>query len=114
MSPDPLDGNATAGDLADVFAFDVTTAITTCATCRHTHPVATLRAYLRAPGMVLRCASCDAVQVRFVRSPRTSMARPPRHRPGRNPVAQRWAPPGMSASSVIDWTAIPHSLLGRR
>jgi hypothetical protein len=69
MSPDALDGNVTAGDLADVFAFDVTTAITTCATCRHTHPVATLRVYVRAPGMVLRCTSCDAVQVRFVRSP---------------------------------------------
>ena len=69
MSPDPLDGNATAGDLADIFAFDTTTAITTCATCRHAHPVAALRAYLRAPGMVLRCASCDAVQIRFVRSP---------------------------------------------
>ena len=69
MSPAPLDGNATAGDLADIFAFDATTAITTCATCRHTHPVATLRAYLRAPGIVLRCASCDAVQIRFVRAP---------------------------------------------
>jgi hypothetical protein len=69
MSPDPLDGNATAGDLADIFAFDATTAITTCATCHHTHPVATLRAYLQAPGMVLRCTSCDAVQLRFVRSP---------------------------------------------
>ena len=69
MSPAPLDGNAAAGDLTDVFTFDVTTAVTTCASCRHTHPVATLRAYLQAPGIVLRCASCDAVQVRFVRSP---------------------------------------------
>ena len=69
MSPAPLDGNATAGDLTDVFAFDVTRAVTTCATCRHTHPMATLRAYVQAPGIVLRCASCDAVQVRCVRSP---------------------------------------------
>jgi hypothetical protein len=69
MNPTPLDGNVTAGDLADVFAFDATTAVTTCATCRHTHPIATLRAYLRAPGMVLRCASCDSVQIRLVRSP---------------------------------------------
>ena len=69
MSPAPLDGNATAGDLADVFTFDVTTAVTTCANCRHTHPMATLGAYLHAPGIVLRCTSCDAVQVRFVRSP---------------------------------------------
>jgi Family of unknown function (DUF6510) len=68
MSPAPLDGNVTAGDLADAFTFDVTTAVTTCATCHHTHPVATLRAYLQAAGTVLRCTSCDAVQVRFVRS----------------------------------------------
>jgi len=65
----PLDGNATAGDLGVVFAFDTTTAITTCATCHDTHPVATLHAYTQAPGAVLRCASCDAVQLRLVRSP---------------------------------------------
>ena len=70
MSTAPLDGNVTAGNLADIFAFDITTAITTCATCGRTHTVATLRAYVQAPGMVLRCASCAAVQVRFVRSPR--------------------------------------------
>ena len=85
MNPHPLDGNAAAGDLADIFAFDVTTAITTCATCRHTHPIATLRAYMRAPGMVLRCASCDAVQIRLVRAPRASVARPARHRHARDP-----------------------------
>jgi Family of unknown function (DUF6510) len=69
MSAAPLDGNAAAGDLTEVFAFDITTASTTCATCHDTHPVASMRAYLRAPGMVLCCASCDAVQFRFVRSP---------------------------------------------
>jgi hypothetical protein len=69
MTSAPLDGNVTAGDLTDIFAFDATTAITTCATCGHTHAIATLRAYVRAPGMVLRCASCDAVQLRYVRSP---------------------------------------------
>ena len=31
--------------------------------------MATLRAYLQAPGMVLRCTSCDTVQIRFVRAP---------------------------------------------
>jgi Family of unknown function (DUF6510) len=68
MNPASLDGNAAAGDLADVFAFDVTTAVVTCAACHHTQAVATLHAYLQAPGMVLRCSSCDAVQVRFVRA----------------------------------------------
>jgi hypothetical protein len=70
MSPAALDGNAAAGDLADVFAFEITTAVTTCAACHHTHPVATLAAYLDAPGLVLRCVSCDAVQIRLVRAPR--------------------------------------------
>ena len=80
MSPAPFDGNVTAGDLADVFAFDATTAMTTCATCRHTHPIATLHAYLRAPGMVLRCASCDAVQTPPRARPPPNVARPARHR----------------------------------
>ena len=70
MNPAPLDGNVTGGDLADFFAFDATTAVTTCATCRGTHAMATLRAYVQAPGMVLRCASCDAVQIRLVHAPR--------------------------------------------
>ena len=65
----PVDGNAIGGDLSAVFAFDFTTAVTTCAACRDTRVVAALRAYLSAPGIVLRCATCDAVQLRLVRHP---------------------------------------------
>lgn len=68
MQVAPLDGNAAAGVLAEVFVFDVTVARTTCAACGDTRPLAELRAYLQAAGTVLRCASCDAVQLRFVRS----------------------------------------------
>jgi Family of unknown function (DUF6510) len=64
----PLDGNGIAGALGDLFAFDVTMAATTCAHCRHTQPMANLRAYVRAPGIVLRCASCGGVQLRLVQS----------------------------------------------
>jgi Zn finger protein HypA/HybF involved in hydrogenase expression len=64
----PLDGNATAGALGELFAFDVTTAMTTCAHCHDTRPMAELRAYVRAPGMVLRCPSCGGVQLRLVQS----------------------------------------------
>jgi Zn finger protein HypA/HybF involved in hydrogenase expression len=64
----PLDGNATAGPLAELFAFDMTMAVTTCAHCRDARPMAELRAYVRAPGMVLRCPSCDGVQLRLVQS----------------------------------------------
>jgi uncharacterized protein DUF6510 len=65
----PLDGNASAGALAELFEFDVTVARTTCATCGDARPLGELRAYLRAAGTVLRCATCGAVQVRLVRAP---------------------------------------------
>jgi Family of unknown function (DUF6510) len=68
MNQTPLDGNVAAGDLSDLFAFDVTVATTTCATCHHQHPVAALGVYTAAPGLVVRCASCGAVQMRVVRS----------------------------------------------
>lgn len=63
-----LDGNAAAGALSELFGFDVTVAVTTCAGCHERHAMAELRAYLQAPGVVLRCASCGAVQVRVVRA----------------------------------------------
>jgi hypothetical protein len=63
-----LNGNAAAGALGDLFAFDVTMAVSTCAICGDARPVAELHAYMDAPGMVLRCASCGAAQLRLVRS----------------------------------------------
>jgi hypothetical protein len=69
MNTAPFDGNAPAGDLSEVFAFDITMARTTCAVCGDTRPLAELHAYMRAPGTVLRCATCEAVQVRLVRGP---------------------------------------------
>ncbi|HEY8526375.1 MAG TPA: DUF6510 family protein [Acidimicrobiales bacterium] len=67
-TPTPLDGNAAAGALGELFAFDITAAVATCAACRDPRPVAELRAWLDAPGLVLRCASCDAAEVRLVRA----------------------------------------------
>lgn len=63
-----LDGNAAAGALSDLFAFDVTMAVSTCAICGNARPDAELHAYMDASGMVLRCASCGAAQLRLVRS----------------------------------------------
>ena len=63
-----LDGNAAAGALSEIFTPDVTSAVTTCAGCGERSHVGALRAYMGAPGVVLRCRSCDAVQVRFVSS----------------------------------------------
>jgi hypothetical protein len=61
------DGNAVAGALGEVFVPEMTVAVTICATCGAERAVAELRVYLLAPGLVVRCASCGAVQLRLVR-----------------------------------------------
>jgi uncharacterized protein DUF6510 len=61
-----LDGNAAAGLLAEIFAFDMTSAWTVCESCGGTAFLGALHAYTEAPGTVLRCVSCEAVQIRVV------------------------------------------------
>jgi hypothetical protein len=67
MSDDnvPLDGNAAAGRLMDVFAFDMTGATVMCEGCGRESALATLALYGGAVGLVLRCPSCDAVNLRL-------------------------------------------------
>jgi hypothetical protein len=60
---DALDGNAIAGQLMDVFGREMTTAIGTCGTCGAVARVAELAVYVRAPGTVGRCRSCDAILI---------------------------------------------------
>jgi hypothetical protein len=67
-----LDGNAVAGLLAAVFGSDMTAVPGQCGHCGNVHVMAELRAYTRAPGIVLRCPSCSGVVVRVVETP-TSM-----------------------------------------
>ncbi|MCW2568482.1 MAG: hypothetical protein JWN54_2579 [Mycobacterium sp.] len=69
---DALDGNAVAGALGAVFASDPTVAIGQCAGCGRRAPLADTRAYLRAPGVVLRCRGCDGVLLRLVTTPERS------------------------------------------
>jgi hypothetical protein len=64
---DHLDGNAAAGELSEVFARDVTTAIATCAGCGTTGPMAQAMVYRAGIGTVLRCPACDAVLLRYAR-----------------------------------------------
>lgn len=64
-----LDGNAAAGRLADVFAFDATTVRSTCAGCGVTALVAEYHVYMDAPGTILRCPSCDAAVLRIAQTP---------------------------------------------
>jgi hypothetical protein len=69
MPDTPLDGNAAAGVLAEFFLQEMTTAVTTCASCGAVRPLGELHAYLQAPGLVLRCVSCGMAQIRVVRAP---------------------------------------------
>ncbi|MDX2850879.1 MULTISPECIES: DUF6510 family protein [Streptomycetaceae] len=63
------DGNALAGPLREIFAVDMTAAEGRCVGCGLTGPVALLRVYDHAPGLVARCPGCDAVVMRLVRGP---------------------------------------------
>lgn len=63
---DALDGNAIGGLLMDVFGADMTTARGTCATCGAAGPVAELVVYLRVPGTVVRCRTCESILMVFV------------------------------------------------
>jgi hypothetical protein len=64
-----VDGNELAGTLREVFAVDVTVARGRCAGCGLESPVAEVRVFDRAPGLVARCRGCDAVLLRVVRGP---------------------------------------------
>jgi hypothetical protein len=64
-----VDGNAMAGDLREIFAADVTSAVITCAGCGNSGVIAELRLWGRPPGVVARCPHCADVVVRIVRAP---------------------------------------------
>lgn len=69
MNDDYVDGNLLAGPLREIFAVDMTTAVGRCASCGDTGPVAALRVYADAPGLVGRCPACGEVVLRLVRGP---------------------------------------------
>jgi hypothetical protein len=63
---DALDGNAIGGLLLQVFGAELTAVPGVCGSCGARRPVAELAVYLRAPGTVVRCPSCDSVLMTFV------------------------------------------------
>jgi Family of unknown function (DUF6510) len=65
-----LDGNAIGGVLAEIFGREMTVAIGVCGSCGSTGQVAETHVYLRGPGIVVRCASCEAVLLKIVQSER--------------------------------------------
>jgi hypothetical protein len=69
QTPTFRDGNAVAGDLAELFGTDMTRAAGECGRCGTRTALAQTHAYLDSPGIVLRCPGCDSVLLRVVRSP---------------------------------------------
>ena len=67
--PMHVDGNAVAGAFSEVLGFDVTTVTLTCAGCGRIGAFAETHVYHRAPGIVVRCASCDHALARLVQTP---------------------------------------------
>jgi phage FluMu protein Com len=62
-----LDGNGAAGALGEVFALEITAARGQCDGCGNVAALAEARAYVDAPGLVIRCRECDNVLVVLVR-----------------------------------------------
>lgn len=62
-----LDGNAAAGLLTELFAFDITRAEAVCAGCGAVGSVGALTAYNLAMGAILRCPGCDTALIRVSR-----------------------------------------------
>jgi hypothetical protein len=65
-----IDGNAVGGVLAEIFGREMTIAVSVCGSCGARGPVAELQVYMRAPGIVVRCSTCESVLVKIVQSGR--------------------------------------------
>jgi Family of unknown function (DUF6510) len=67
MSTDPFfDGNSVAGELRSVFCNDITDAQGECASCGKVAVLAEGRVYGFAPGIIVRCSSCEHPLLRIV------------------------------------------------
>ena len=70
MDEQRLDGNAAAGILEEVFAFEITTARAACVHCGSAGEVGAQMAYVTEIGTVVRCTSCDNALIRIAQNPR--------------------------------------------
>ena len=64
-----LDGNAIGGLMAEVFGFEMTTATSVCRSCGAVAQLACVDVYRQAPGIVVRCRTCESVLIKVVRAP---------------------------------------------
>ncbi len=62
-----LDANAIAGLLTEVFGTEMTVVASRCTHCGNRAQIGSLRAYIHAPGVVLRCSTCTGVVLRIMR-----------------------------------------------
>ena len=66
MDEQRLDGNAAAGDLGEVFSFEVTTAHYACEGCGRVDRIGAAMVYeVRGLGTVVRCPGCDNALIRL-------------------------------------------------
>ena len=65
----PLDGNAAAGLLGELFALDMTVAALTCDGCGAVAEIGAERLFGGSMGAIFRCAACSAVVVRLSHTP---------------------------------------------
>lgn len=68
-----VDGSGVGGLLASVFGVEMTATPGQCASCHTVSMVGTMRAYMRGPGVILRCPACAEVVIRIVQTPRGTM-----------------------------------------
>jgi hypothetical protein len=62
-----LDGNAIGGVMLELFGVEMTTAVGICGSCGAHAEMARAEVYADAPGIVVRCFNCKAVQATIVR-----------------------------------------------
>jgi Family of unknown function (DUF6510) len=67
MMESRLDGNVVGGSLGQIFAFEMTGALATCAGCGATDPIGAFTTYAHGMGTVVRCPSCDTALIRLAR-----------------------------------------------
>ncbi|HEV3460512.1 MAG TPA: DUF6510 family protein [Candidatus Dormibacteraeota bacterium] len=64
-----VDGNAVAGQLQQIFGRDMTMTVARCAGCARDAAMGALMAFIRGPGIVLRCPACQNAIARIVETP---------------------------------------------
>lgn len=63
-----LDGNVAGGMLGEIFPFEMTSVLATCAGCGTSGHIGALAAFIHGMGTVLRCPFCDTAVIRVART----------------------------------------------